>query len=356
MNINRSNYQTFFLDYHEKNLAPQQVAELLLFLEENPDLKKEFESFQNISVAGNEKIVFDKKDLLKKNIISVENFNAFAIARIEGDLNTEEIKSFEKFIAANPLYKKQATLFAKTKLVAEKIIFPEKKLLKRGAKIIFIRPYYYAAAACIILLLAFYFTIRQQATGLRQQAIENTEEKNSPAIKQQPLEKQEASNQIPETGNHDVSLPNPPNPKTIFKKEEIKTIAHNRMAVPSLIPMKVSLVEWPEELLHLKSIELFPLYVLDEYYASAEPVSPTLFEKWKKDAVKNLSTANDSDWFADENFSPKKKTRLIDVFAAALNKVTGKKATLKTNYNESGEMVSYDFSVGKFNLKKDFSK
>lgn len=48
MNINSHNYEAFFLDYHEGNLSPQQVADLLLFLEQHPGLKQDFDSFENI--------------------------------------------------------------------------------------------------------------------------------------------------------------------------------------------------------------------------------------------------------------------------------------------------------------------
>ena len=45
MNIDKNNYEAFFLDYHEGNLSPQEVADLYLFLSQYPELKKEFEDF-----------------------------------------------------------------------------------------------------------------------------------------------------------------------------------------------------------------------------------------------------------------------------------------------------------------------
>ena len=42
-NINRNNYEAFLLDYVEQNLTAELVAELMLFLEQNPDLKAELE-------------------------------------------------------------------------------------------------------------------------------------------------------------------------------------------------------------------------------------------------------------------------------------------------------------------------
>ena len=61
MNINKNNYEAFFLDYHEGNLSPQQVADLLLFIEQHPELEEEFESFENFSIADNNTFNFENK-------------------------------------------------------------------------------------------------------------------------------------------------------------------------------------------------------------------------------------------------------------------------------------------------------
>ena len=48
MKINLHNYEAVFLDYYEGNLSAEDVSELLLFLENHPELKEDFESFENI--------------------------------------------------------------------------------------------------------------------------------------------------------------------------------------------------------------------------------------------------------------------------------------------------------------------
>ena len=67
MTINRHNCEAFFLDYHEKNLSTVETAELLLFLEDNPDLKKQFEEYYRV-ILDLEKTQFPGKDKLKKKI------------------------------------------------------------------------------------------------------------------------------------------------------------------------------------------------------------------------------------------------------------------------------------------------
>ena len=45
MNINRNNYELFFIDFYDGNLTDAQKHELDLFLAENPNLKEECDSF-----------------------------------------------------------------------------------------------------------------------------------------------------------------------------------------------------------------------------------------------------------------------------------------------------------------------
>ncbi len=80
MDINRNNYEAYFLDYRENNLTPGQVAELLVFLEQNPDLKEEFESFESFSLfliktsGSNDKENLKKRDLIPTGNIDSSNY------------------------------------------------------------------------------------------------------------------------------------------------------------------------------------------------------------------------------------------------------------------------------------------
>jgi hypothetical protein len=69
MNINKDNYEAYFLDYFEGNLSTAEVEELFAFMELHPEVKNEFEGFEMITVATDQATVFEDKDLLKKNEI-----------------------------------------------------------------------------------------------------------------------------------------------------------------------------------------------------------------------------------------------------------------------------------------------
>ena len=99
--INRNNYEIFFLDYHEGNLAEDKKQELFLFLNENPDLKNEFESFEMLELPP-AVVFYDDKKSLKKELITEENYQQYLIAKLEGDITKEEQNELNKFLFQHP--------------------------------------------------------------------------------------------------------------------------------------------------------------------------------------------------------------------------------------------------------------
>lgn len=127
MEINRNNYETYFLDYLEGKLDERLIDSFIEFIKLNPDLKEELALFESLSAVP-ETILFTKKDkLYKEKYDSEEEFNAAAIASLEGDISTKEKCKFERYLANRPEKKKEAALFTKTKLMADESIFFSKK-------------------------------------------------------------------------------------------------------------------------------------------------------------------------------------------------------------------------------------
>ena len=127
MKINKNNYEAFFLDYHEGNLSTEKVAELMLFLEQNPELKEEFEGFESISLNdSDEKISFSEKDELKQNAAE-KLFSAY----VDGTLSAKEEKELFALLETNSVLKKDFEMFKKTKLSPEIISFEGKENLKK---------------------------------------------------------------------------------------------------------------------------------------------------------------------------------------------------------------------------------
>lgn len=134
MNINKHNYEAFFLDYHEGNLTPQQVAELLLFVEQHPELKEEFESFENFSLEDFSTCHFDNKEQLRKEITE-QNKEEYFIRSVDGTLNKAETELLDIYLKQHPQFSFEFELFQKTKLTPDlHVVFENKAQLKKTAE------------------------------------------------------------------------------------------------------------------------------------------------------------------------------------------------------------------------------
>jgi RNA polymerase sigma factor (sigma-70 family) len=131
MNINRSNYEEVFIDYFDGNLAAEKVAELFLFLEKNPDLKEEFESFSGEPIPGFDE-VFDNKEALKRGAVNSENIDYFLIGDIENNLTKSEQEQLQMFLKENPAFVKEHDLFKATIVAPDlSVKFPNKGNLRQ---------------------------------------------------------------------------------------------------------------------------------------------------------------------------------------------------------------------------------
>jgi len=140
MKINRDNYEAYFLDYHERQLSPDMVKEVLMFVELNPDLKNIFEEFEAVTLVADQDIVFENKVFIKKNQdftstqINELNCEEFLISETEGLLDHSQIRSLDEFIRHNPHFENDRRLFALTRLQADNdVVFEAKESLKQIA-------------------------------------------------------------------------------------------------------------------------------------------------------------------------------------------------------------------------------
>ncbi|HCA83102.1 MAG TPA: hypothetical protein DEP18_04895 [Flavobacteriales bacterium] len=131
MNINRHNYEAWFLDYSEGNLSAEQVAELFLFLDQHPELRSELEEFDNI-LLEDDTSSFDKKEALHKINFTQDEFESLCIKEIEGSLSSDEKAILEKILLQQNDLIKEHALFQKTKLGAETISNDEQFFSLKG--------------------------------------------------------------------------------------------------------------------------------------------------------------------------------------------------------------------------------
>ncbi|MBC8172638.1 MAG: hypothetical protein H7X71_01920, partial [Chitinophagales bacterium] len=83
MNININNYEEWMIDYLEGNLTRQQEKQLTHFLEAHPELRAELELFQHTKLRPDMNLVFENKEILKKQetgrVITMASWKKYSI-------------------------------------------------------------------------------------------------------------------------------------------------------------------------------------------------------------------------------------------------------------------------------------
>jgi hypothetical protein len=177
MNIDRHNYEEFFILYMDNELGSEDRRQVELFVEENPDLKEELMMLQQSRFVVDEEIKFDNKESLLRFAscdISVTNYEEWLLLYIDNELNPAQNTIVENFVMTHPAVKQELDLFRKTKLQREEaIIFPDKESLYRKEektrRVVMMRWTRIAAAAVLLIAVAtisfFAFDTNGKATG-----------------------------------------------------------------------------------------------------------------------------------------------------------------------------------------------
>ncbi|NTW25100.1 MAG: hypothetical protein HGA37_10390 [Lentimicrobium sp.] len=175
MKINRLNYEEFAISYLDGTLDPVDAAELLLFLEQNPDLKDEFHELDQISLKADTDIQYNLKELLLQPAdvdainISTDNYNFYFIAASEGDLSEKGMLAVKQFISNHPELKPVLEIFTALKLVADPgIRFPDTVKLRKSTLVKSSIKYLIfagSAAASILLLISLFLRLEPQPAG-----------------------------------------------------------------------------------------------------------------------------------------------------------------------------------------------
>ena len=161
MEININNYEVYVIDFIDGMLNEIDTANLLIFLDQNPALKEEFEILINSSkLIPFEHDSFDSSSLLKPTNINLNNYNEKLIALIENDLVQADKDFLLIEINRYSELKKEYELFLKTKLIPDsKILFKNKEfLIKTPFSILPLYTKISAIAALFIaVIIVFYF-------------------------------------------------------------------------------------------------------------------------------------------------------------------------------------------------------
>ncbi len=157
MNINKYNYEEFFLMYVDKELCATEKIEVELFIAENPDLATELSLLQEATLLPEPTITLDKSFLYKnvETAINTNNYSEKFVLYIDDELTISEKKDVETFVLQHPEKQAEFTLLKQTKLPLETVVCPNKNELyreERSNKIIFLNWQRIAVAAVFIAL------------------------------------------------------------------------------------------------------------------------------------------------------------------------------------------------------------
>ncbi|HEX8357897.1 MAG TPA: hypothetical protein VF610_10810 [Segetibacter sp.] len=158
MNINRHNYEEFFLLYVDRELDNNARLQVEKFLEENPDMAAELETFKQLTL-DDAPVLFNNKSVLYKQEhgISLSNYEEYFLLLVDDELSATEKEDVEKFVLQHPQLQKQFTQLQQTKLMPPTLSFKGKAALYRREKIRRIIPIAWArfTVAAAVMALAF---------------------------------------------------------------------------------------------------------------------------------------------------------------------------------------------------------
>lgn len=138
MEINRNNYEEYFLLYADNELSPTERKVVEIFVQENIDLKEEFLMIKmTVNSPEQEAKLSDKSFLLKQepSFINETNYEEVFVLYFDNELSDSQKINVENFVKQNPKYKPEFEIFRNTKLYADdSIVYPVKKHLYRKEK------------------------------------------------------------------------------------------------------------------------------------------------------------------------------------------------------------------------------
>jgi hypothetical protein len=131
--INFNNFEAWLLDYAEGNLSAEDTAELLLFLEQHPELQTDVDNLMEFILPSDEIISADFKHRLHKDEAAFkERFESLCIAFYDKSISAAEKNELDSILKQNPYWTKEFHAFAHVFLQQESDIeFSAKPSLKK---------------------------------------------------------------------------------------------------------------------------------------------------------------------------------------------------------------------------------
>jgi hypothetical protein len=356
MQIDRSNYEIWLIDWLDGNLDDLGVAQLQLFLRDNPDIKEELDELMMFRLNSQGE-TFHRKNNLKKTTFSLpeSQFEYLCAAFLENDLSSEQKAELKEIIENDPLKKKTYDLIRKTKLSPPEVSFKHKKRLLRRT---FARDFArisvigLSAAAITALLIIIYVLkpepLPDKTLNTAQNAVPVSTVKE-PLVSEIPEKTRQKDEKVPvkETNSDLLSLSkrksSPANGSNITANNQTDSIPRRSDPLYSSIaqvPVSFS-TEFKGEVLPNDLIALNQTLAVPPFNDGRSKISRFIAKTFREKILKE-KTAKDS---------PLKGYEIAEAGVSGLNKLLGWEMALDEKKDENGELRSVYFSsrILKFN-------
>lgn len=349
MKINRNNYEVFIIDYYDQKLSAEEQSELLLFLENNPDLKEESEFFEQLLPVTNES--FSKKNQLRKKEIQTykgineDNYENLFIAHFEGDLTIEETQDLQHFLGINHWLEAEFVQFGQLRLEPEtNLVFTKKNELKQKTKISL---WYYVSSVAAIFLLFFALYPFIFQNNIKEPVFQE----NTPVSESLTITKSEntinslVENKSPEKRNDEKKISAP--------------VYHSENRLANLTGMKSLTI-------HYNTTEIFeyaePLNI--NYSESNFNLSQTTTTPERSSAIRRIVNNNIDGIVSIFKFGSREKNKsgepvfvkMLDQSLMVFNTFTGSDAGLTKIYDQQGQLLSYGIEGELLKINRQVSR
>ncbi len=132
ININRHNYEEFFLLYADRELSAVNKMAVEQFVQENPDLAVELNLILDATLSADELMPMPGKESLIRNSsdeVHTGNYEEQFLLYIDQEMNEEERAEVERFVLQHPSLQESFMQLKQTVLPVEPIQFPNKATL-----------------------------------------------------------------------------------------------------------------------------------------------------------------------------------------------------------------------------------
>lgn len=346
MNIDRSNYESYLIDYIDGNLSEEFRRKMGRFLAANPDILEEFEAAKGAQFDSYDLPSIDKTNFFQSfsdiPSISDAKFEEFCIAYYEGDLDPISVKKLHELNSVDEEKKKLFELYASIHFSSDPDIqYPHQNQLKKYTLTPVRRFLYIASAGVAALIIGLLIFVSQQADRDIKLQAENPVHHNSQLV----------------PGEQKLHIEATPVPEQ--KKQSITQAYRKSKPEKYLASIDTSSPYLPETII-LASIEPINIALRNDQISDVYKIFHL-----KNQSLQSQSQINHQPKLP-ENIPFQQQTRIINrktVFWSAVqvgirgyNSLTENDLALDTKQNRNGKLTGITIQAEDFEFQRKFKK